>query len=119
MSYEPKEIWKTIIHSERNMRDAMQYLMDDYERLLEFYQTHNLDDGFDDSTWVHVDAVKEEREELEQEIEKLKKENEKLKQELEELKPSPRLPKRTTKRLPKRKALEPKGFDVLEDEIPF
>lgn len=111
MSYEPKEIWKTIIHSERNMRDAMQYLMDDYERLLEFYQTHNLDDGLDDSTWVHVDAVREEREELEQEIETLKKENAKLKQRLEELESSPRLPKRKTKRLPIKKE--------IEDDIPF
>lgn len=111
MSHEPKEMWKTVIHSERNMREAMQYLMDDYERLLEFYQTHNLDDGIDDSTWVHVDVVREEREELEEEIAKLSRENEKLKQRIEELESSPRLPKRTTKRLPIRKD--------IEDDIPF
>lgn len=111
MSHEPKEIWKTTIHSERNMREAMQYLMDDYERLLEFYQTHNLDDGLDDSTWVHVDAVREEREKLKQRLETLKKENAELKQRLEELETSPRIPKRTSKRLPKRK--------IIEDDIPF
>ena len=64
-----RENWKTVIHSEENMRDAMNHLVDDYLKLVEFWREHESD--VDDATWVHVDAVKEEREELESKIQYL------------------------------------------------
>lgn len=64
-----RENWKTVIHSEENMRDAMNHLVDDYLKLVEFWREHESD--VDDTTWVHVDAVKEEREELESKIQYL------------------------------------------------
>lgn len=63
------ETWKTVIFSEENMRDSMMYLMDDYIKLVRFYEEHK--DGIDDATWVHVDVAKEEREELESEVTRL------------------------------------------------
>ena len=66
----PNEYWKTVIHSEENMADAMRHFVDDYITLVNYWR-ENEEKWEDDSTWVHVDCVREEREELESRIQQL------------------------------------------------
>lgn len=66
----PNEYWKTVIHSEENMADAMRNFVDDYITLVNYWR-ENEEKWEDDSTWVHVDCVREEREELESRIQQL------------------------------------------------
>ena len=66
----PNEYWKTVIHSEENMADAIRHFVDDYITLVNYWR-ENEEKWEDDSTWVHVDCVREEREELESRIQQL------------------------------------------------
>ena len=66
----PNEYWKTVLHSEENMADAMRHFVDDYITLVNYWR-ENEEKWEDDSTWVHVDCVREEREELESRIQQL------------------------------------------------
>lgn len=65
----PNEYWKTVIHSEENMADAMRNFVDDYITLVNYWREN--EEKWDDATWVHVDCVREEREELESRIQQL------------------------------------------------
>lgn len=136
MSLKPHFSWKTVIQSESNMRDALNYFMDDYERLLDFYQAYN-EENVDDATWVHVDAVREERIELEEKIDYLEERVAQLSEELavyknikklptktptksyEEYAPKKKLKKRTN-RLTSNVNINPTEFKGIDDDdIPF
>ena len=54
------ERWKTVIHSEQNMADAMREFVEDYISLVNFWK--ETEENQDD--WVHIDEVVAEREEL-------------------------------------------------------
>lgn len=114
------ESWKTVIRDERNMRDAFNYFMDDYEKLLDFYNSY--DEDRDDATWIHVDEAREERLALEEKIELLEKALAKRNEEYNDLAYKyKQLQKQSTgKTLPKRKSRLSKPVSTIEDdEIPF
>lgn len=64
-----KEHWKGYVSKPQDLVDIMQQFVDDYEVCKEVYDVNEC--GIDDATWVHVDSVKEERDELESKIQQL------------------------------------------------
>lgn len=72
------ERWKTVIHSEQNMADAMREFVEDYISLVNFWK--ETEENQDD--WVHIDEVVAEREEL---IASFRAEEEKLEKKVSEL----------------------------------
>lgn len=76
--------WKTVIASKENLRDVIVTFIENYDLLENYYETS--ESGLlDDSTYVHVDTVIEERMALEEEIETLKEKIEELNEERKEL----------------------------------
>lgn len=108
----PKEIWKTVLRSEENMRDAMMYFVDDYIKLKEFYEESQIDDA----TWMTVDEARDEREELEAKIKELEEELYRRNKEYVDL--ADRYNKLVDSTRPKKKVLK-KAKTYVEDEIPF
>ena len=64
-----QENWKQYITKPQDIVDMLQHFVDDYEVCKEVYDID--ENGVDDATWVHVDSVKEERDELESKIQHL------------------------------------------------
>lgn len=129
-----KENWKTVIASSGNLIDAVTQYAEEYEMLKDFYDEQC---NVDDSTWVHVDDVKAERDELESKIQHLEVELEKktalilelqqyildIEKDDPEVKPRNPLKKKTLKKkkvgILDRMSKDAISFKAIDDDIPF
>lgn len=120
-----KENWKSYVSKPSDIVDIIRYFVDDYEECKEIYDVNEC--GIDDATWVHVDSVKEERDELESKIQHLEEalhnrnnEYNELYTMYRQLEKQVKTGKKPVKKLGKKKKIDVKGFcGIDDDDIPF